>query len=1106
MEILTARPHRLESELIRRVGLRLEASERCMILVPSQETLRTELLLMEGLSLSGSFLIDVLSPGRLRERIFERAGSPSRIPFDERGKRMVICAAMEAEQENLGVYGRIGEEGREAFASRLSNIIACMKRAGMTPEKLLQLAEDGKGLPSVKLADVARLWGRYENLMAGKLADAEDILEEVEKRRESSGVLRGMHVYVKGFDIITPAFAQELLGIAGCAESLCLMMETDDNAAPDGALFAPVNASLERLAALAAERGVPIGRTKFTAPLYRQEDLAALEQGLFALGGEAYPAEPEHIRLQAASSVRREVHLVAAVIRRRMAEGEPAERFAVAYPGGTDYPSLLDTVMRQYGIAVYTAEKRKAAAHPLSRLLLCALRAKEGKTWRMQEVIECIQSGFLPLTPQEGDDLSAYCEQMEIRGSAFGKPFRYKTDQRMTDEQLLALDDCRKRAALPLSHLAEALDSAHGADDVISAVLGLLDETGAYEKLLQIQEDLTQRGMENEAQDCAQLWNALMETLDQLHELLGDNPVSGQLVEKLLESGLSALELSALPPAQGAVICGEIGNLRTGNVETLFVLGQNDREAERPGSLFTPAEQKAVEAEGIYLGMDERERASLARLDLLKLFSSAGSSLVVSYALANESGSALREGEAVHALRHLFPALKTHGGLAAQELPELLCAPQPAAAAVALHLRDDLQREEEETVFSSACAALNRIPEGKRALHTLEQQLCTPPVRILERDRAQRLYGKGRTAQSVTRLETFAQCPYRYFTAYGLRPAQEKKPGENTADLGTLYHETAHRFITLAMADPAFPRLGDEALNAYLHEAQDGLLREWRKSPRGETRRADAAERRIRRTAARVSRSVLNQYAEGGFVPLKTELVFGEDRLPPLTIRLSDGTHVYLKGRIDRVDVLAEDGKSLRIIDYKSSAKQVDATRVYYGLQLQLILYMAAALSAFPGTEAAGFFYFHIEDPTIRTESRILEEVEKKMADRFALSGVSLSDVRILRATDPKHARMINTDGSIRKGAAGLVDAGGMEKLLSYVHVKAAELAEAAGSGMIDDSPYEMEGTPEQNACRFCDYAAICGFDPSRRPRRILRTKKLEDLTGGRCGEDGTEL
>ena len=83
--------------------------------------------------------------------------------------------------------------------------------------------------------------------------------------------------------------------MAELEDAFDIMMETDDNAAPDGALFAPVNASLERLAALAAERGVPIGRTKFTAPLYRQEDLAALEQGLFALGGEAYPAEPEQI-------------------------------------------------------------------------------------------------------------------------------------------------------------------------------------------------------------------------------------------------------------------------------------------------------------------------------------------------------------------------------------------------------------------------------------------------------------------------------------------------------------------------------------------------------------------------------------------------------------------------------------------------------------------------------------------------------------------------------------------------------------------------------------------------------------------------------------------
>ena len=1102
MEILTARPRRLEAELIRRVGLHIRENERCMVLVPSQETLRTELLLMEGLSLPGSFLIDVLSPGRLRERIFERAGRPVRTPFDETGKRMVLCAALEAEQAGLRLYGRIGEEGRQAFSAHLSTVIACMKRAGLTPELLLELAGKKDGLPAVKLADIARIWVRYEALIGGKLADAEDVLQEVEERREASGVLRGCHVFVTGFDIITPSFAAELLGTAASAASLCLMVESDDNGAPDGALFAPVNASLDRLCLLASGRGVPVVRKCLKAPLGAPEDIAAAEAGLFALGEEPYRDAPAHIRLLAASNIRREVHLAAAAIRREMAAGRPAEDFAVAYPAGADYPALLSTVLRQYGITAYTAYKRTASAHPLSRFLLCALGAKEGDAWHMQEVTECIASGFLPLSPREADDLCAYCEQMEIRGSAFGRPFRYKAGNQMTDEALAALEDCRRKAAEPLSRLAAAMAEAGGADDVIAAVLDLLDGVNAYATLQRMREELAQRGMDSEAQDCAQLWNALMETLDQLHELLGGCTVSGRLVRRLLESGLSALELSALPPAQGAVICGEIGNLRTGSVHTLFVLGQNDREAEPSGGLFTPAEQAAVESEGVYLGMSERERSALARLDLLKLFAGVREELVVSYALASESGSALREGEAVHALCRLFPTLRPQGGLSAEELPELLCAPQPAALALALHLRDEADSDEP---YAAVGPAIAKTEDGAQALRTLESQLYAPPVRMLDRQLTPGLYGKSRSAQSVTRLETFAECPYRYFTAYGLRPAREVTPGSSAADLGTLYHETAHRFVSLAMADPDFPRLPEDKLDSLLHQAQDELLVEWRNTPRGETRRAEAMERRIRRTAASVSRGILNQYAESGFVPFRTELVFGEGGLPPLTIRLSDGSFLYLKGRIDRVDVLKEDGVSLRIVDYKSSARQVDPTRIYYGLQLQLTLYMAAALAACPGMEAAGFFYFHIEDPTVRTGSRVKEEVEKKIAERFALSGVSLSDVRILRAMDAKHARMIKTDGSVRKDAAGLIDAEGMEKLLTFARTKAAELADAANTGLIDDSPYEMEGHPEQNACRYCDYAAICGFDPSRRPRRILQTHTLESFTGsGGEDENGT--
>ena len=186
-------------------------------------------------------------------------------------------------------------------------------------------------------------------------------------------------------------------------------------------------------------------------------------------------------------------------------------------------------------------------------------------------------------------------------------------------------------------------------------------------------------------------------------------------------------------------------------------------------------------------------------------------------------------------------------------------------------------------------------------------------------------------------------------------------------------------------------------------------------------------------------------------------------------------------------------GGGLRVIDYKSGSRKFDPTLVYWGLQLQLLLYLAAALARVPGSHAAGFVYCRIADPTVQTESRIREEVERQIAKKLALSGISLSDVTILRAQGGQQAAMVTKDGKPNgRFAASMVDEAGMEKLLTFARNKAAALADEIYAGEIDDSPVERETF---NACQNCEYSAICVFDPLRKPRRRLTAKRLEDLT-----------
>lgn len=1094
MKIVTARAHRLLAETVARIGALSAQGERCMLLVPSQFTLQAEIEVMTRLNLPGTFTIDVLSPGRLQGRVFERAGQPDRVIFDERGKCMVLCEIIAQEKENLTVYRSAAENGALGLAQKMSSLIADFKRGGKTAEDILasleKMNDAQRARPSArKLADAARIYAAYESRMRGKLCDTEDVAREMLTRMARSGVLTMQNVFVYGFDMITPGFAAQLVHMASLAQSLTLCVETDDNGAPDGRLFAPVNASIDRLCKLAGQAGIGVTRERIDRALDVPEDLQLLERSLFALGARGTQEAPEHIELHAVSSMLQEVHLAASRMRRMMADGEDTAQMAVVYPKESGYAPLLAGVLPQYGISAYIAEKRPAGAHPLCRFVTSALAVATGG-WRASDVVECVQSGFLRLTQEEADALCAYIEGMDVRGDAIRRAFTYVKDG--SEETLLQLNAAREKAVAPLAALQRALGRAKNADDTIAAMLELLTGVDALDTLDAQRSALTQAGLPSEAEDCAQVWNLLMETLDQLHTLLGEGKTPGKVVLELLDSGLSALELAALPPADGAVICGEIGNVRTAEVRTLFALGMNDQAETGDGALLTPQEQSEVsEAADVYLGMSPAQRAALAQLDELKTLTGCTRRLIVSYALADETGRALRESAAVQAMKRLFPAMPVHGGIALREREAMLCAPDSAllALSVALSTRAD-GGEALSAAYEQAYAALNSDAQGKEKLHAVTRQLGNAAQKRLDGQRARALY--GRPVMSVSRLETFAQCPYRHFIRYGLSPKEPLRPGVDRAELGTLYHEAAERFTRAVTSLPQFPNVDEATCDALMEETVRPLIEDWRRSPLGESARGAAIARRIGRTARRTARSIVSQFAQSRFAPLHFEVVFGQKGVAPIMLELSDGTFVYLQGRIDRIDVLDGETKRIRVIDYKSGAKKFDPTMAYYGIQLQLLLYLAAAMAQIPGAQAAGFFYCRIADPTVKTESRVKEEVERQIAKKLALAGVSLSDVEVLRAQDARHAAMITKDGK-PSGLyrASMADETCMDAMIGFAKDKAAALAEDAYAGMIDDVPAVFGA---YNACAACDYGAVCGFDPTVKRRRRLSKKSMEDL------------
>ena len=365
---------------------------------------------------------------------------------------------------------------------------------------------------------------------------------------------------------------------------------------------------------------------------------------------------------------------------------------------------------------------------------------------------------------------------------------------------------------------------------------------------------------------------------------------------------------------------------------------------------------------------------------------------------------------------------------------------------------------------------------------------------------------------SISRLETFAGCPYSYFITYGLKPEELKEYGFDSQDRGNFFHHVLQRYAELACREESWPDISDERMDQLIEEAMAEDVAQWRDGPLGEDALACREAEKLRRVARVSAHAYTRQARENGFRSLGQELVFGEqsrDSLPPLRLQLQDGSEVLLRGKVDRVDVFrGQDGTLVRVIDYKSSSHTLDPERIWLGTQLQLLLYLQAVSKGIPGARPAGAFYFHVQDPRITLESlpenreKLREAVEKEFMKRMRLKGIVLSEVEVLgtmKAGEPdgELGSLVRKDGHVGSGSSSSAftcSREDMDRLLEFEAERAAALAGKAFSGRIDAEPREGGN---YSPCTYCRGVLPCPRDHSD-PALVRQESKMapEELFG----------
>ncbi len=1125
-----------------------------VLLVPEQATFQTEQALLAAGHVAGFARAQVLSFRRLAWRVLQETGGAARPVLSDLGKRMVIAALLERHRDELAVFGRVA--GRVGLPPRIASSIRELRAQGVTPDELRERAaalERERGGPSTlsrKARDLALLTEALDDHCAERFTDPDVQLGLLVAHLGRSTALRGASVWIDGFAGFTPEELEVVGELLVVAERVSVTLLLDSRVQPDPTrlsdptfLFHPSLETSVALQALAKKRGVvlepPLGLDRVGLPPARFErapELAHLEATFFdAAKVTPFATEVERITVTAWPRRRDEVEAAAREITRLVREEDIRHReVAVVLRDLDAYADLVEAVFEEHGVPVFVDRRRPIPHHPLVELVRAALEAL-AHDWRHEAVFRYLRTDLVPVERDVVDRLETYALTHGIRGEAWygDAPWRFVRQLSLEDErpidgateaELERLDRDRREATAVLVAMRARVANAPRLDTRVLAeatweLIEALDVAGTLGRWT---DEAIAAGRLDLAREHRQAWRGVVSLLDELVDALGDQPQTLDGFLAVLEAGLESLDLGLIPPGLDQVVVGTIERSRHLGTRAAFVLGAVDGAYPPPPSedpIFSDADRERLAAEGLMLGATARERLLHDGYFAYLTLTRASEWLWVGYPLADDEGRPFEPARDVRRLRAAFPAAWREPSSAPPPRIDEVVRPRELIAALTRVLRDARDAGESPDARSLALARwLATEPalraEAQQPFAALDHEgAFARRMAPLGDELARALFAGGeRHRTSVSRLESFAACAFQHFARHGLTLAERPHAELLPSDLGALNHAVLSRLVqSFAREGRAWAEVPDADARRRVAELMDEL------APRlkSELVLDDPQHRYLLSAVGRVlegSVGLLGEHARRGrFAPLAVELPFGVTpgaqsgvALPGLDVPMPAGlAPTVLRGRIDRVDAYADaSGVTwVRVIDYKRRARALEDSRVFHGLDLQLLAYLWAVTAhgerlGRGRLRPAGALYFPVHDPLPLHEARPAREIAvRKWRLESRMRGLVIDDPAVLVAMGAEPEGMsdllpveIKKDGSASKRAS-VASGADLERLLVHVERRAGEASARILHGEIAARPYRLGR--DRTACGFCSMKPVCQFDPAVRGQGYVELATL---------------
>ncbi|WP_077623098.1 helicase-exonuclease AddAB subunit AddB [Sediminibacillus massiliensis] len=1110
-------------------------------IVPEQMTFQQEYELAKRIT--GSIRAQVFSFSRLAWRVFQETGGGTRKFITSTGIQMMLRKITEERKSDWNVFQKAIE--KQGFMEQLEGMITEFKRYRITPEMLTAQIIDmdrfthkypGEVALKNKLEDLSYIYDRLVDALKDQYIDSEDQLQLLADKITEADFMEDAEIYLDGFHHFTP---QELLVVEALIKKtsqVSVTLATDgqnDQEVSELDLFCLPTETYQTLKSLAEENSIDIQVERLDQQDGRFENrpyFAHLESYFDKRPSPEYKGTVP-IRIAEAVHPRAEVEGVAQEILRLVREEQYRYKdIAVLIRQTEVYHELIHTVFEDYGIPVFIDEKRTMLNHPLLEFVRSALDIVEGN-WRYEAVFRLLKTGLIPvadsrypLTDEAIDELENYVLEYGIRGRSrwisdepwIFQRFRGFDQASQTDKEQeiqTRINRYRDQVVYALQDFDEKLRDTETIQERAEIIFEWLEGLQVPQRLEENRDRLDEQGHIELAREQEQVWDAVMQLLDEMVEIAGDDKVSLQVFRASLEAGFESLKFAHVPPSMDHVITGTIDRSRITGIKCSFLLGVNEGIwPMKPGEsgMISEEERELLAEQGMKLADGSKRQLLDDWFYVYLAFTSAKDQLWISYPLSDEEGKSKVPSQLIKRMEDLFPSCREHTLL--QDPEELMDAdrfistPVKTRSALTAQLARNLRgypiHDAWWNVLNWYIASEDKGGTTYSILQSLFYQ--NNPTNLSEQTASQ-LYPQQVKA-SVSRLEMYYRCSYQHFAKYSLGLEERRIYKLDAPDIGQLFHEALKKITDWVQTEGRnFADLQKQETNQYAQRAVSSLAPVLQHQILHSSNRYKYIQQKLQEIIARAAYVLSEQARQSDFSPIGLELGFGPgQQLPPITIDLPNGYELVLRGRIDRVDrAINQEHLFLRIIDYKSSSKGLNLSEVYYGLALQMLAYLDVVLShseSWLGVKAtpAGVLYFHVHNPMLSQNKRLEDaDIEKEIFKKFKMQGLLVENEQIVKmmdtGLDSGMSQIVpaglKKNGEFRKGSH-TAETETFNQLQGYIRELMVQAGTDITSGGVHLNPYQQN---QQVACTYCPFKSVCQFDSTLHENNYRRLKEMKD-------------